>query len=187
MNALLHSRNVEEALNGAMSRRSLCIAAFEQRGFTLVELVMTLVIIAILAVFAVSRLDFKSGFDQRSYHDKLKAALQFARKVAVARRRYVCVSVAANAVSFTLDPNVPESTATRFGGTCPFTQALALPAPDSSCGGAVNKICAPSGVTLAATAASFQFDALGGASAGVTFTSTGEPDIKVEAETGYVH
>ena len=157
------------------------------RGFTLVELVMTMIIIGILAVFVVSRMDFRSGFDERAYHDRLKAALQFARKAAVAKRRYVCVGVAANVVSLTVDANVPESTAAPFGGTCPFASALALPSPDSGCGGASNQICVPSGVTLAVSAASFQFDARGGASAAITFSSTGQPDIKVEPETGYVH
>jgi len=163
------------------------IASATQPGFTLVELVMTLILVSILAVFVVPRLDFKSGFDERAYHDKLKAGLQFARKAAVAQRRYVCVGVAANVVTFTADAAVPENTATAFGGTCPFATSLALPAPDANCGGAANQICAPSGVTLAATAASFQFDARGGASAAVTFTSTGQPDLKVEPETGYVH
>ncbi|OGA20134.1 MAG: hypothetical protein A3H32_02580 [Betaproteobacteria bacterium RIFCSPLOWO2_02_FULL_63_19] len=157
------------------------------RGFTLVELVMTMIIMGILAVFVVSRMDFKSGFDERAYHDRLKAGLQFARKAAVAQRRYVCVGVAANVVSFSVDANVPESTATPFGGVCPFASPLALPSPDGSCGGSGNQICAPSGVTLTASAASFQFDARGGASGAVTFSSTGQPDILVESETGYVH
>ena len=166
------------------------ISPATERGFTLVELVMTLVIIAILAVFVVPRLDFKSTFDERAYHDRLKAGLQFARKAAVAQRRYVCVGVAANVVTFTVDASVPESTTTPFGGTCPFAGALTLPSPDSGCGGgAGNQICAPTGVTLSAPSSgtTFQFDARGGASAAVTFSSTGQVDVKVESETGYVH
>ena len=165
------------------------IATVRKQGFTLVELVMTLIIVAILAVFAVSRLDFKSTFDERSYHDRLKAGLQFARKAAVASRRYVCVGAAANVVTFTIDANVPENTATPFGGTCPFANPLLLPSPDNSCGGP-NKICVPpSGVTLTPSAASFQFDAKGASSAAaaVTFSSTGPFTITVEPETGYVH
>ncbi|MBI4293682.1 MAG: prepilin-type N-terminal cleavage/methylation domain-containing protein [Betaproteobacteria bacterium] len=157
------------------------------RGFTLAELVMVLVLIGILAFFALPRLDFQSAFSERGFHDKLKAGLQFARKTAVAQRRYVCVGVAANEVTFTVDANVPESTAAPFGGTCPFAGPLALPSPDSGCGGAGNKICAPAGLTLTATAASFQFDARGASSSAVTFSSTGQPDVKVESETGYVH
>jgi MSHA pilin protein MshC len=166
------------------------IATVSKQGFTLVELVMTLVIVAILAVFAVSRLDFKSTFDQRSYHDKLKAGLQFARKAAVAQRRYVCVAAAANVVTFTIDANVPESTPIPFGGTCPFANPLSLPSPDRTCAvAAPNTICAPSGVTLTPSSASFQFDAKGASSLAVaaTFASTGPFTITVEPETGYVH
>ena len=183
--------NAEEALKNVpvrLSARSVRPVAY--RGFTLAELVMTLVIVSILAVFVVPRLEFKICFDERAYHDKLKAGLQFARKAAVAQRRYVCVGVAANVVTFTVDTSVPESTATPFGGTCPFAAALTLPSPDSGCGGgAGNQICAATGVTLAAPSSgtTFQFDARGGASAAVTFSSTGQPDIKVEPETGYVH
>lgn len=156
------------------------------RGFTLVELVMVLVIIGILAVFVVSRLDFQSTFSERGFHDKLKAGLQFARKSAVAQRRYVCVTVeAAGVVSFTFDPTVPESVVTPSCGS-----NLALPTPDTSCG-ATNKICPSTGVTLTAPApgTSFWFDARGGSSAlaPVTFTSTGPLNVTVENETGYVH
>ena len=176
-----------QKLSVFLSAKSILLVI--ERGFTLVELVMTLTIIAVLAVFVLPRLDFKSTFDERAYHDRLKAGVQFARKAAVAQRRYVCVGVAANVVTFTVDASVPESTATPFGGTCPFAGALALPSPDSGCGGAGNQICAPTGVTLTAPSSgtTFQFDARGGASAAVTFSSTGQPDIKVESETGYVH
>lgn len=160
----------------------------KSRGFTLVELVITLIVIGIIAVTAMSRMDFTSGFSQRAYHDKLKAGLQFARKTAVASRRYVCVGAATNVVTFTIDSNAPESTVTPFGGTCPFANALSLPSPDSSCSDP-NKICAPpSAVPLTPSAASFQFDAKGASSARVTFDSTGQPkQIVVEAETGYVY
>lgn len=158
-----------------------------QRGFTLIELVMTLVIVGILAFFAISRLDFKSTFDERAFHDKLMAGLQFARKAAVASRRYVCVGVAGNVVSFTVDASPPEATATPFGGSCPFVNSLALPAADNSCGGAGNQVCAPAGVTLASSVGSLQFDARGAASTAATFSSTGQPDITIENETGYVH
>lgn len=157
------------------------------RGFTLLELVITLIVIGILAAFVTARLDFVTGFDQRGVHDKANAALQFARKAAVAQRRYVCVSIGGGSLTLTVDPNVPESTASPFGGTCPFGTVLNLPAPDKDCGGALNQVCSRTGATLASGTPSFQFDAQGRVSTTVAVTVTGQPSITVEGETGYVH
>ena len=161
------------------------IAANGKRGFTLVELVMTLLILSVLAVFAMSRLDIGSAFDERSLHDKLKAGLQFARKAAVASRRYVCATVTngtGGKVSFKLELAVPESTT----GVCGTD--LNLPSPDRTSGCGTNQICAGS-LALSADSASFKFDPMGRliAGAAVRFTTTGQSDIVVEAETGYVH
>jgi MSHA pilin protein MshC len=158
-------------------------------GFTLIELVMTLIIVGILAFTAVGRLDFTSAFVQRGVHDKAISALQFARKAAVAQRRYVCVVASGTTLTFTIDSNVPESTGTAFGGTCPFATALNLPAKDGDCSGAsaANSVCSRTGAALGSSPASFQFDAQGRASATVTITATGQSNITVEGETGYVH
>lgn len=153
-------------------------------GFTLTELVMTLLVLGILAVFAVAKLSNMSALQQRTEYDKVVSAIEYARKSAVALRRYVCVSVSATAVSLTVDPNPPESTATPFGGTCPFANALTLPAPDASC--AANQTCAKK-TSFSSTSATFQFDPRGRAAAQVVVTVSGFPAITVEAETGYVH
>lgn len=147
-------------------------------GFTMVELITVMIVIGILAAVAVARLDV-SGYRERAFHDGFKSALQYARKAAIAKRRQVCVDVTTGSgtvLSLTVVAAVPET------GTadCPATTALILP------GGSANTVTTPSGVSLTA-GASFSFDALGRASAGRTFSSTGEPDITVEQETGYVH
>lgn len=152
-------------------------------GFTLVELTVILVVLGILAVFVLPRLNL-SVFRERVDYDKVMSALQYARKAAIAQRRYVCVAVASSAVTLTIDPNQPEATATAFSGTCPFGNPLALPVPDSGCG-AANQACVRA-TTLSSSAAAFQFDALGRASPGATVTVSGYPPIQIEAETGYV-
>jgi MSHA pilin protein MshC len=155
-------------------------------GFTLTELIVTLLVIAILAVFAIPKLSNMSVVQQRSEYDKIVSAIQYARKSAVAQRRYVCVSVSAAAVSLTVDPNPPEATATPFGGTCPsFAAALALPSPDSSCA-ASNQSCVKT-TSISSTSSAFQFDPRGRASGQVVLTVSGFPAITVEGETGYVH
>jgi MSHA pilin protein MshC len=154
-------------------------------GFTLIELVTTMVIVGILAVVAMGRMDFTSVFQQRGVYDKVKAGLEFARKAAVAKRRYVCVAVAGGTVTFTVDTAVPESTT----GTCPAATALTLPVPDGDCGGAANAICSRSDATigLVSGGSPFSFNAEGGASATVVLSVTGQSNVTVESTTGYVH
>lgn len=149
------------------------------RGFTLIELVTTIALLAILAVFALPKMDL-SVYGERGFHDVLKGALQFARKAAIGKRRQVCVDVSGGTVSFSLASSAPESGVVA----CPTATVLNLPARDANCA-AAHQICAPSGVVL--SGASFYFDALGRPSAGVVFSSTGQPNVTVAQETGYVY
>jgi prepilin-type N-terminal cleavage/methylation domain-containing protein len=89
-----------------------------QRGFTLTEMIVIMVILGVLAVALLPNLTGVSVVQQRADYDKLTFALQYARKSAIARRRYACVALSASAATLTIDSNPPESTATPFGGTC---------------------------------------------------------------------
>ena len=159
----------------------------KSRGFTLVELVVTLIIVGILAVVALPRFDLLNAYDEIGYRDKVRSTLEFARKAAVAQRRKVCVQVASDDITLTIDNAVPETSTTICDAATSLARNLNLPAPDSACGGAANKICNPSGVTL--TGSTISISALGRPSSGVTYTVTGQSahTITVEAETGYVH
>ena len=155
------------------------------RGFTLTELIVTLVLVGILAVFVAPKFAGMNTVRERSEYDKVLSAITYARKAAVAKRRYACVSVSSTAVTLTVDANPPESTATPFGGTCPFATALDLASRDQACS-ASNQTCLKYS-TIASTPGTFQFDPLGRASTTVTITMAGYPPITVEGETGYVH
>lgn len=161
-------------------------------GFTLVELVIVLILVGILAVVAIPRFMDKT-FDERGFHDAVKAAVQHARRVAVASRRFSCVNVTAGAgsagiVELRRDTRAPEAVVAVSCGA-----ALALPAPGRGC--ASNQVCAPSGVTLGVTpgGSSLIFDPLGRSvtapnvlAAVVTLTvSNRTDDITVQPETGY--
>lgn len=173
-------------------------------GFTLIELVMTLIVIGILAVFVTARLDFTSTFDQKGVRDKTVAALQFARKAAVAQRRNVCVCVgtkagatctAGNRIALTIDTRTPETAATFCDGSSESN--LNLPAPDRDCAGAGNNlVCSKTNAAIGSGSGGpdLCFDAQGralnaacAAAATVTLTVTGQSDITVVGEAGYVH
>lgn len=147
-----------------------------QSGFTLVELIVTMMIIGILAVAVLPRFTETSAFDTRSFNDEVLAALRYGHKAGVASRRNVCVS-------FT-NTSVTLSTATASGPVAGCTADLAGPT-----GVTPFVVTAKSGTSFSSLPADFRFDALGRTNiATQTFQVTGVPTtITVEQETGYVH
>lgn len=142
------------------------------------ELVVILIILGILAVFVVSRLDFSDTFDQRAALDKLKASLQYARKAAVAQRRFVCATLTANDATFTIDTVAPDGRTAVCGTTAlPLAVADKLRSSNPVCSAASNRVCMPSGVTLsftpAATPATVVFDAQGVTASSLSISVTG--------------
>lgn len=160
-----------------------CIADFPgerslgrcQHGFTLTEIIVTIVILGILAAVAAPRFFDRSAFDSRGFYDQTLAALRYAQKSAIAQHRTVCVTFAAGSVALSIDAAVPAS------GAC--TGPLTGPT-----GGAYT-VNAPSGITLSGYA-DFSFNALGApsmaAKQSITVSGQATP-ITVEAGTGYVH
>ncbi len=154
------------------------MAMIRTAGFTLVELVVTIGLLAIVAAVAVPRFFQASTFDSRGFYDKSAAVVRAAQKTAVAWRRNVFVCVTATQIT------------AGAANTC-------APPLDRPSGGAITE-AAPTGVTL--NTVTFGFDGLGRPvnSAGtlltavttITFSSTiaGDParQITVAAETGYV-
>ena len=141
------------------------------RGFTLAELVMVLVIVSVLAVAAMPAMFSRLTFDSRRFADQVRAAIQYAQKVAVAQRRNVCVTVTASSLSLTQG--------TSAGAAC----SAAVFDVSSGSGFVLN---APANVSLGAAA--ITFDALGQTASAATVTVTGDQSIpiNIEAVTGYV-
>lgn len=153
------------------------------RGFTMVELIVTMVIIGIMAIAIVPRMSLLRGFDEVGFRDQVKATLEYARKSAVAGRRAVQVTIASNGLTVERQTATPEGEGTA--GLLP----LALP------GRSDHHITAPTGVEIippVTTPATIfpkpiTFDSLG-RSEGITISiSNGGGTITVVAETGYVH
>jgi len=150
------------------------MSAWAERGFTLVELVVTMIVVGILAVAVVPRFADRAGFDARGFHDGVLAVLRYGQKAAVAQRRSVCVAFGAGSVSLRI--------ASVWGGACDTD----LAGPDGSKPYAV---AALTGSGFVAQPADFTFLPSGVASAGQSFVVTGMTanPIVVVAATGYVY
>jgi MSHA pilin protein MshC len=151
-----------------------------QRGFTLIELIMVMVVLGILAVYAAPRMFNSTDFYARGFHDETLALLRYAQKTAVAQRRTVCVAFATSSTA-TLSIAATAATADCAGNP------LVGPKGESPA-----SVLARSGVTYLALPADFSFDGLGQPSAGQTIqVASGGVAISllisVEANTGYVH
>ena len=148
-------------------------------GFSLVELVTTLIVVGILAAFAVPRFVGRTGFESRGFYDQAQGIVRYAQKIAIAQRQS--------------PPKPPVFVVITAGQIriC-YDAGCATPVNDPTTGAAL-VVNAPSGVTL--SPATFSFSGSGVPSIGAQLTinvnSTGVGDINrtffVEAQTGYVH
>ncbi len=142
-----------------------------QRGFTLVETIAVILVLAVLAVTMLPRLEATRDFDSLAFHDRVLAAVRYAHKLAIARNAAVYVVTADNTLTLCFD-------------------ARCIAVVSDPAGNRALRLSAPGSVTLSSSVPSFHFDGVGRPSAGsVTFTVGGTPAriFEVEAETGYVH
>lgn len=144
----------------------------EMTGFTLIELVMTMVIVGILAAVVAPRFFDNNVFQSRGFADQVQATLRYAQKLAIAQHRFACAAFTNNSITLTIGP----------------TAACGTPLL-SPTGEANYVITAPAGITFAAIPTDFSFNALGTpTNAPQTINIIGASDgITIEAETGYVH
>jgi MSHA pilin protein MshC len=155
-------------------------------GFTLVELIVTLLVVAILAAAALPRLLSIQTFDNRGFLDETIAALRYAQKAAIASRRNVCLSFSLNSLTLNV--------ASAAGSTAACDTALVSPMGDASFQ-IPRSGRRPSGAVFQSVNSPFHFDALGRPR-----TSSDNPvarqtiqivgvaqTIKIESETGYVY
>ena len=158
-----------------------------QRGFTIAELVIVMVIVGVLSAVAVPRLFDKSEFAARAGRDFVASSLRYAQKSAVALRRNVCVDIAGSSFSATI--------AAAPGSDQPCNAGVALIHPANGLSFADPANALPGGAAVMANA-SVVFDAAGRPLAApaaplasvLTIAVAGYPaPISIEPETGLVH
>ena len=159
-----------------------------QRGFTLVELVLVLVILGVLSVYALPRMFDTKAVYARGFHDETLGYLRFAQKTAIAQRRTVCVTFTTTTVTLAI-----ASAAATFNCSSPGP----LTGPKGTSGATVS-LTAQRDAAFATSPTSptnFNFDGLGQpitdtgvAVATQTFAVTDSGrTITVETATGYIH
>lgn len=172
-------------------------------GFTLVELVSTLVIVGILAVVATPRFFDRQTYDTRAFSDRAQGMIRHAQKIAIAQNRNVHVRLDGTRIAVCFNPFAAN-------GAC--TAQVIAPAGRNSGSAATLAACGnnawfceaiPVGINFAAAPAvqGFFFNALGRpflptdtppnsgfGTMNISLTGGGiTRNIVIEAETGYVH
>jgi len=155
-------------------------AALKSGGFTLIEMIVTLVLVGVMAAFAIPRFVGQDAFESRGFFAEMTNGLRYARQQAIAQRRQMCVALSTGGLTITR--------AQAAGGACDGT---ALPSPVS---GDDYSLAPRAGVTIAgagttALPATVVFNPLGQPDVGVSLRISGDIArcLRVESETGYVH
>ena len=153
------------------------LAVGGERGYTITELVLVIVILGIIGAAAGPRFFDNSAFDERAYYDELASALRYAQKVAVASGCSVRVSIASSSYSLAQQ--------SALSGHCnpadsSFPVSVLLPSGEAVSGSA------PSGV-VTSPAVNLVFDAEGRTSLGSNQVFTiGGRSMTVVADSGLV-
>jgi len=150
-------------------------------GFTLVELITIMILIGILAVVALPNLNVAEGFGATSFRDRIAASLRYAQKSAVAKRRLVCATVAADRVTLTADAGFgANACANALAGPDGATPAALSPSA------AITVAAVPAGPLYFQPSGAVTSDAAGTAPTDYSLTVAGQTPITVNGATGYV-
>ena len=154
-------------------------------GFTLIELVMVIVMLGILAVAVLPKMSSTTTvYQAQAFNEEVRAALQYAQKVAVSHRRMVCAAVTATSVTLTVagangDSSCSATALTGAGNSVGSAYAVSPSSANLSISPAATVYFQPSGQVTS--------DGAGTTVSNFSFTVTGNSAISVQGATGYVN
>lgn len=140
----------------------------EQKGFTMIELIIVIALLAILSVVGMSRFANTGVFTQRAIADQVALLLKTAQKVAITQRRSIYI--------------VQSSTEIR---AC-YTNTNPCPDNQSVSAQTIPLSVKPRNITVSLPAA-LVFNSQGVVSNGNLSVIVGTKTLTIEATTGYVH
>lgn len=159
----------------------MCTDRAAQRGFTMTELIIIMVLVGILAVTVMPRLQATVALRDDSWRDGLVTALRYAQKTAVSHRRLVCATVTDTAVTLTIAAANPATTCDQaLRGP---TGALAFATADNP---AMLTTVTPAGVLFFQPDGRVTTTGAGTTASNRTISLTGASAVTVRGETGHV-
>jgi MSHA pilin protein MshC len=168
-----------------------------QRGFTLVELIVVMVIIAILGAIGAARYFDRRGFDSAGFAEQTRAMLRFSQKLAIGQNRAVFAHLNGSTIALCFASTMPcpanqrvPAIGSNSGAAACAPNTWYCEAPPATIGYAVSPITATSlcfnaqGQPGLASGAACNTASFGG----VTVNISGEAAtaVNIAAETGYV-
>ena len=153
-------------------------APFRQPGFTLVELVLVLVLLAVLSVVAIPSLSGGDGLKSHAFGEQVRATLRFAQKTAVSHRRLVCATFSASSVTLSIATVFPASACNT-----------AMPSPTGSAtyANSSSATVSPTNALYFQPSGNVTSDAAGTTIVSPVLAITDARSITIYGETGYVN
>ena len=157
----------------------------KRHGFTLVELVMTLVMLGIIAAVSMPKFANQSTFDERYFHDDLISAARYAQRLATGSGCLVRFSVSSSGFSLDQDSNCSLSSPS-------YTLSVIRPSDSET----FSNTDVPASLTISSSEPAYYFLPAGGAvdasntsvgSATITLTGTSSRTINIVGATGYAY